>query len=87
VTSYPHYNAGKSSSVAAMLEHGLPVITSWGFEIAPGIAPIVNGLGARLWRADAALEERLLDPPPRVRVRDAVVPMTRRMLDELAGAS
>ena len=87
LTSHPHYTAGKSGSIAAMLEHGLPTITSWGFEEAPEIAPIAGELGAKLWRCDAALEAKLLAPPKRVRIYDGAGRMARQLLDELAAAS
>jgi hypothetical protein len=87
LTSHPHYTAGKSGSIAAMLEHGLPTITSWGFEVAPALAPIAGALGANLWRADAALEAKLLEPPRRVRIYDGAGRMAQQLLDELASAS
>jgi len=87
LTSHPHYTAGKSGAIAAMLEHGLPVITSWGFEVAPGLAPIAGPLGANLWRADAGLEARLLEPRKRVRVYDGAERMAASLLATLAAAA
>ncbi|HXM69783.1 MAG TPA: hypothetical protein VN970_01520, partial [Thermoanaerobaculia bacterium] len=65
----------------------LPTITSWGFEVAPDIAPIAGELGAKLWRGDAALEAKLLAPPKRVRIYDGAGRMARQLLDELGTAS
>ncbi len=86
LSSHPHYTAGKSGSIAAMLEHGLPTITSWGFEVAPELAPIASALGANLWRADETLEAKLLAPPERVRTRDGAARMAGQLLAALAAA-
>jgi hypothetical protein len=87
LTSHPHYTAGKSGSIAAMLEHGLPTITSWGFEVAPELAPIEGSLGVNLWRCDAALEAKLLAPPRRVRLYDGAGRMAQQLLEALNAAS
>ena len=87
LTSHPHYTAGKSGAIAAMLEHGLPTITSWGFEVAPRIAPIAGPLGANLWRADEELEAKLLAPQKRVRTYDGAERMAQALLETLAAAA
>jgi hypothetical protein len=66
LTSHPYHLLGKSGSVAAMLEHGLPVIASWGETVAE--APLAEPeLMPLIWRCDDDLEQRLAAPPERVR--------------------
>lgn len=69
LTSYPLQLLGKSGAAAAALEHGVPVITSWGYGVGDGAAPAAPE--SLVWKNDAALEARLLNPPPRKKIYDA----------------
>jgi hypothetical protein len=80
VTSHPFYTLGKSSSVAAMLEHGLPVISDWG-DIAPGITPVSTPLSRLIWQDDRQLRDRLLSPSLRVACVDMADRVTGMMLE------
>ena len=66
LSSYPYALLGKSGAVAAMLEHGLPVIVSRGYRDVP--FPVVDPLFEDLvWPSDSALEAKLMRPPLRRR--------------------
>ena len=66
LTSYPYALVEKSSSVIAMLEHGLPVILAWGDlrpdlpAIDPELSPLVLPPGSDLGRFIAAPRDRRL---------------------------
>ena len=79
ITSHPLYAVGKSGSVNAMLEHGLPVIVSWG-NIAPDLPAIDPEVAPLLWHADAQLESKLLAPPPRTQFPFRAANCAREML-------
>jgi len=66
LSSYPYALLGKSGAVAAMLEHGLPVIVGRGYRDVP--FPVVDPLFEDLvWPSDSALEAKLMQPPVRRR--------------------
>jgi hypothetical protein len=66
LSSYPYALLGKSGAVAAMLEHGLPVIVSRGHRDVPFqvVDPLFETL---VWQSDSALDEKLISPPLRRR--------------------
>jgi hypothetical protein len=65
LSSYPLYLVGKSGSIATMLEHGLPVIVTWGW-LYPQIPFLSSPLKDMVWPDDADLERRLLQPYLRI---------------------
>jgi hypothetical protein len=83
LTSHPLYLLGKSGSTAAMLEHGLPVIASWG-DIAPELCPVDLRLAPLIWRDDETLEAKLMTPPPRLRYPARCLEAARTLLTQLA---
>ena len=66
LSSYPYTLLGKSGAVAAMLEHGLPVIVSRGYRQVrfPVVDPLFEEL---VWPSDSPLEGKLIRPPARRR--------------------
>ena len=82
LTSYPVVVLGKSGSAAAMLEHGLPIIVSWG-DIEPDVPPILGRLADLVWKDDDRLESRMLNPPPRIRNYDGPKNVVDHLLAEL----
>ena len=58
ITTTPYVVAGKSGALTAMLEHGVPVIASWG-DILPGETPVPGDVAHLIFKADEALGERL----------------------------
>jgi len=64
LTPFPLYTVGKSSTIAAMVEHGLPVIVSWG-DIAPEHPIEDEAFASLIWRADEHLFARLMKPRTR----------------------
>jgi hypothetical protein len=85
-TSHEHYAIGKSGASAAFLEHGVPVITSWGRDTTfPDVAePPFDQI---IWYNDDTLEHRLLHPPLRVRSVDRPKQIATRLLQDLEEAS
>lgn len=73
LTSYPHALIGKSSSVMAMLEHGVPVILDWG-DLRPEVPAIDPEFAALVLRPGGDLDEFLGAPPER-RVRGSRLPV------------
>src|SRR6185295_12384200 len=85
LSSHENYAIGKSGSAAAFLEHGVPVITNWGYDAKFPV--VVEAPFDRLvWHDDAALEQRLLHPPAHVRTFDCTDWIARRLLDDLRRA-
>lgn len=82
LSSYPIFVLGKSGSAAAMLDHGVPIIVSWG-DIDPGAPPILGPLGDLVWRDDDRLESRMLRPPQRIRNYDGPQKVVDQLLAEL----
>jgi hypothetical protein len=64
LSPYPERLLGKSGAAAAMFEHGLPVIVTWG-QSPEAIPAVESEFEALVWRDDGALETRLMHPPPR----------------------
>jgi hypothetical protein len=58
ITPHPVYLLGKSGSVAAMLEHGVPLIATWG-DIVPAASVVNSEFESLIWRDDDILAERL----------------------------
>ena len=58
ITPHPIYLLGKSGSVAAMLEHGLPLIAGWG-DIAPSTPVVSSEFESLIWRNDEMLAARM----------------------------
>jgi hypothetical protein len=85
LSSYPIFLLGKSGSAAAMLEHGVPLIVSWG-DVTPEVSPIPGPLGDLVWKDDAKLEARMLHPPQRVRQYDGPERVVDQLLAELEQA-
>jgi hypothetical protein len=67
LTSYPYALTGKSSSVVSMLEHGLPVIVSWG-DLRPELPAIEPDMAELVLRPGGDLGAFVQSPPQR-RVR------------------
>ena len=86
LTSHPYYALGKSGTVAAMIEHGLPVIASWGY-IFPTLAPVEPPLDRLIWTCDDRLEARLRARQRRDRLSDRTARVARSLAIELAAAS
>lgn len=85
--SRPIYLLGASGSTLAMLEHGLPVIATWG-DIAPDLPAACAPLERLFWRDDAELETRLLEPlEPRQRRPDRPLRVAERMIARLGVAA
>jgi hypothetical protein len=84
LTSYPFLHLPKSSTAAAAAEHGVPVITSWGYDAVETRSADADPL---FWLADQTLEQRLLTPVRRRRVYDAPEQRARQILEEMAVAS
>ena len=79
LSSYPYSLLGKSGAVAAMLEHGLPVIVSRGLREVP--FPVVDPLFEELlWPNDSALEGKLIDPPVRRQFAARPAEVAKRLL-------
>jgi hypothetical protein len=83
LSSYPVYLLGKSSAAAAMLEHGVPVICSWG-DLRPDLSIIGPAFDRLVWRNDGALEERLTRPPPRIRELNRSASVAQQLLHALS---
>ncbi|HVG81781.1 MAG TPA: hypothetical protein VNB28_05820, partial [Methylomirabilota bacterium] len=64
LTSYPYALIGKSSSVKAMLEHGLPVIVPWG-DLRPDLPAIETELEPLVLRPGGDLVGFIAAPPER----------------------
>jgi hypothetical protein len=64
LTSYPYALIGKSSSVKAMLEHGLPVIVPWG-DLRPDLPAIETELEPLVLRPGGDLVGFIVAPPER----------------------
>ncbi len=72
LTSYPYALIGKSGSVLAMLEHGLPVIVSWG-DLKPELPAPLPEFAPLLLRPGGDLDRFLAAPPAR-RIRGSLLP-------------
>lgn len=85
LSSYASFVLGRSGSAAAMLEHGLHVIVSWGYGAAdpPPVDPIFASM---IWKDDAWLDARLAQPSEKRPRPDWAAIMARRFLDQLEGA-
>lgn len=83
LTSYPLYLLGKSSSTIAMMEHGLPVIASWG-DIAPAIPALQQPLDDLVWRCDRQLERRLKEVTTRTCYPGRAAATVRKLLESLS---
>ncbi len=82
LTSYPYALVGKSGSVLAMLEHGLPVIVSWG-DLRPDLPALDPGLASLVLSPGGELE-RFLAAPPERRIRGSLLPrVAAAMLSDL----
>ena len=64
LTSYPYALIGKSSSVKAMLEHGLPVIVAWG-DLRPNLPAIEPEWGPLILPPGGDLDAFIAAPPER----------------------
>lgn len=85
ITAYPIYLLGKSGTVAAMLEHGVPVIAS-GEDFTPELPLVWPPFSDLIWKDDDELERRLLlgrPSRPRVPVAEFVA---KTLLEELGDA-
>jgi hypothetical protein len=72
LTSYPHPLIGKSSSIMAMLEHGLPVIVARG-EHTPDLPAVEPDMVELVLRAGGDLDAFIASPPQR-RIRGSRLP-------------
>lgn len=83
LTPHPLYATGKSGTIMAMLEHGLPVIVSWG-NIAPDTPAMPRPFESLIWQDDDRLAERLLKPPHRTLHPDHSEVIGRALLARLS---
>jgi hypothetical protein len=86
ITPHPLYLLGKSGSAAAMLEHGLPLIATWG-DIAPELPAINPPFESLIWRDDGTLSERLQTAYTRHRRPDWCATVTEMFLSSLSKAA
>ena len=86
LSSYPYALVGKSSSIMAMLEHGLPVILSWG-DLGPDLPAVASEDADLIFRPGGDLEGFIANPPPR-RLRGSRLPaVAESFLAELVPAA
>ena len=64
LTSYPYALLGKSSSAAAMFEHGVPLIAAWG-DVRPDLAPVSGDVADLALPPTADLARLFAYPPPK----------------------
>jgi hypothetical protein len=83
ITPHPIYLLGKSGSVAAMLEHGVPLIATWG-DIAPAAASVSSEFEPLIWRDDDALADRLRSTARRHRRPDWSSLVAKTLLSSLS---
>jgi hypothetical protein len=83
LTSYPYALIGKSSSVVAMLEHGLPVIVAWG-DLRPDLPAIDRELSLVL-RPGGDLRRFISETRDRRRRGSRLPAVAAAMADALAG--
>jgi hypothetical protein len=86
ITPHPVYLLGKSGSVAAMLEHGLPVIATWG-DIAPALPVVSSEFESLIWRDDEKLAECLRNGVLRHRRPDWGAVVAKMLLSSLSAAA
>ena len=86
ITPHPIYLLGKSGTVAAMLEHGLPLIATWG-DIAPELPAISPPSEPLIWRDDGTLSERLQTAHMRHRRPDWCATVAQMFLSSLSKAA
>ncbi len=86
LTHYPYYLCGKSGVAAAWLEHGVPLLTTWG-DLTPGVAPVPSDVMALLRRPEEPLAGFLARQGAR-RPRGHRLPeVADQLIAELAAAS
>ena len=83
LTSYPYALIGKSSSVVAMLEHGLPVIVEWG-DLAPSLPAVPAELDRLALRPGGDLAAFLARAGERSGGRSALPDVAAAMSEALA---
>jgi len=82
LTSYPHYALGKSSSVATVLEHGLPLIVGWGkLSSEPALDAELQRL---VWYDDPQLEGRMVGSQTRARLPNRCATIVGALARELS---
>jgi len=84
LTSYPYALIGKSSSVVAMLEQGLPVIVAWG-DLRPDLPAIDPELSALVLRPGGDLRRFMSETQDRRPVGSRLPKVAAAMADALAG--
>jgi hypothetical protein len=82
LSPYPLYMLGKSGSAAAMLEHGLPVIASWG-DITPDLPVVSAPFESLIWQNDSRLEARLNGPAKRLYRPERCAEVAQMLLQQL----
>jgi hypothetical protein len=86
ITTHSLHMLGKSSSIMAMLEHGLPVLCNWGNAL-PDTKPIHAPFDRQIWQPGPDLEQKLLSPPKRVRHQNMARTIAEQYLASLAAAT
>jgi glycosyltransferase involved in cell wall biosynthesis len=84
LTSYPYALIGKSSSVVAMLEHGLPVIVAWG-DLRPDLPAIDRELAHLVLRPGGDLRRFISEGRDRGPLGSRLPAAAAAMADALAG--
>jgi hypothetical protein len=82
ITPHPIYLLGKSGSAAAVLEHGIPLIATWG-DIAPAVPSVNSEFESLIWRDDRTLADRLSSPFRRHRRPDWSSHVAKMLLSSL----
>lgn len=85
LTHYPYYLCGKSGVAAAWLEHGVPLLTTWG-DLTPGEDPVPPDVMPLLRRPDEPLPAFFARQGPRHPRGHRLGEVAEQLLEEIAAA-